>query len=287
MSDASVIGLGVMGTALVHALKKAGYTLTVWNRSEEKALRLADADVAAVSTIAEAVEASPIVIICVGTRNSTIGILDSASVIPSVRQRIVIQLSTGLPNDARDAEQWLFERGAGFLDGAILCGPQDVGTKDGQILLSGSRSAHEKVKNVVGALGGRIDYIDDNAASAATLELAWLSTRFGRFMGILHAANICRSEGVNLADFTSLMPDDDQVQHHGGTIRDSTYQTRSATLEGWYAALKLLRAQADDAGINAEFPILVDDFFARAIAAGYGDEHVMSVFKTFEVGQRD
>lgn len=285
MSDVTIIGLGVMGTALTHALRKAGHRLTLWNRSAEKALKLVDADVSAVSTITEAVTASPILIICIDARNSTIGLLDADMVKPHLEQRVVIQLSTGLPKDAREAERWLQDRGAGYLDGAILCGPQSVGEKEGHILLSGQRNTYEKVKHIVGALGGKIDYIDDNAASASALELAWLSTRFGRFLGILHAANVCRSEGVDLAHFTSLMPDDGQVQHHGGTIRDVSYKTRTATLDGWHAALKLLRTQANDARINAEFPDLMDNFFAKAVASGYGDEHVMAVYKTFESGR--
>jgi 3-hydroxyisobutyrate dehydrogenase-like beta-hydroxyacid dehydrogenase len=43
MSDFSVIGLGVMGSALAKTLLQNGYSVTVWNRNIEKAEPLASA----------------------------------------------------------------------------------------------------------------------------------------------------------------------------------------------------------------------------------------------------
>ena len=37
MTDISVIGLGDMGSALAQTLLKNGYSVTVWNRSADKA----------------------------------------------------------------------------------------------------------------------------------------------------------------------------------------------------------------------------------------------------------
>ena len=38
MSEATVIGLGLMGSAIASVLRKSGVSLTVWNRSIKKAL---------------------------------------------------------------------------------------------------------------------------------------------------------------------------------------------------------------------------------------------------------
>lgn len=279
MSDVTVVGLGLMGTALVRTLRRSGYSVSIWNRSPDKCSDLAGDGVTPAPTIADAVSASPATIMCVDHPNATRALLDSEEVIPRLEGRVVIQLSTCLPKVAREAETWLLDKSAEYLDGAILCGPKDLGTSDGQILLSGRSDTYEKVKAILDCLGGNIGYLGENVASASALDLAWLSTRFGRFLGIVHAANVCRSEGVDMKEFTSLFPDDDQVQYHGGTIRDGSYESRSATLDVWHASLKLLQAQAEDAGINADFPRVLGDFFAKAVDAGYGDEHVMAIYK--------
>ena len=62
MSDVSVIGLGVMGSALARALMASGRSLTVWNRSADKAEALVGEGAIAAGSAKEAIEASPITI---------------------------------------------------------------------------------------------------------------------------------------------------------------------------------------------------------------------------------
>jgi 3-hydroxyisobutyrate dehydrogenase-like beta-hydroxyacid dehydrogenase len=154
-----------------------------------------------------------------------------------------------------------------------------LGAESGQLLISGNANTYGKVEKLIGCLGGKIAYLGNNIAAASTLDLAWLSTRFGRFMGIIHAANLCRSEAVDLSKFTALFPDDGQIQHHVGTIRDGSFAQKTATLGVWRASLELLQRQAADARINSEFPNHVGSFFDRAVEAGYEDEHVMALYK--------
>ena len=64
-SAVSVIGLGSMGTALAQALLGRGHKVTVWNRSSQRAGPLLAAGATLARTAAEAVLASPLVIMCV------------------------------------------------------------------------------------------------------------------------------------------------------------------------------------------------------------------------------
>lgn len=157
-----------------------------------------------------------------------------------------------------------------------------MGTKDSNILISGPSTTYRPVEDLIGLLGGQISYLGDDIAAASTLDLAWLATRFGEFMGMLHASNICHSEGIELQKFMSMFPDHARIQHHVGTIRDGTYDQRTATLSVWQASLELLKQQALDAGMDAEFPNHVGGLFEKAIKAGYGDEHVMALFKVLK-----
>jgi 3-hydroxyisobutyrate dehydrogenase-like beta-hydroxyacid dehydrogenase len=279
MSDVTIIGLGLMGSALTKTLQRSGFNLTIWNRSVDKMELLEGDRVTGSRDVSEAIQASPVTIMCIDDQNATSAILNSDKVAPHIGGRIVIQLSTCLPKNARESENWLAARNAEYLDGAILCGPQDLGTENGQLLISGKSETFEKVETLISCLGENIEYLGDNIAAASTIDLAWLSTRFGRFIGIIHAANLCKSESVDLDKFTSLFPEDGQIQHHVGTIRDETFEQNTATLKVWRASLELLRQQAVDTQINSEFPDHVGSFFDRAIEAGYEDEHVMALYK--------
>ncbi|MBS9716586.1 NAD(P)-dependent oxidoreductase [Pseudohalocynthiibacter aestuariivivens] len=279
MSDVTIIGLGLMGSALVKTFQQSGYNLTIWNRSASKMKPLVGGRVVGAHDVDQAVLASPVTIICIDHHDATRAILRSNQVAQRLSGRIFVQLSTCLPKEARESESWLSSHQAEYLDGAILCGPNDLGTENGQLLISGKAETYKKVEKLIGGLGEKIEYLGENVAAASTLDLAWLSTRFGRFMGIIHAANLCQSEAVGLDKFTSLFPDDEQIQHHAGTIRDGTFDQNTATLKVWQASLELLRQQARDARINTEFPDHVGSFFDRAIEAGYEEEHVMALYK--------
>ena len=63
MSDVTVIGLGEMGSALARAFLAGGKSVTVWNRTPAKAAALERLGALAASAVADAVSASPVVVI--------------------------------------------------------------------------------------------------------------------------------------------------------------------------------------------------------------------------------
>ncbi|MEX5578226.1 NAD(P)-dependent oxidoreductase [Pseudophaeobacter sp. A-200-2] len=279
MSEVTIFGLGLMGSALAKACQKDGVPITVWNRTIEKAEALKPVNVSIAQTISEALAASPVSIICVDDPSSVLTLFGNSEIWSHLEGRTVVQLSTSLPKQVRQDQTWLTERNADFLYGAIHCGPQDLGTKDGHILFSGPSSVYKPVEGLLSHQGGKIEYLGEDIAAVSVLDLAWLSTRFGEFIGMLHAANICQSEGIELQKFIEMFPDNARIQHHVGTIRDGTYDQRTATLSVWRASLELMKQQAIDAGMDAGFPNLVGGLFDRAVQADYSEEHVMALFK--------
>lgn len=79
MTDISVIGLGAMGSALARAQIKAGRSVTVWNRSPEKAELLVGDGAVAATTASEAIAASPVTITYVKSHPQTMEILRNAA----------------------------------------------------------------------------------------------------------------------------------------------------------------------------------------------------------------
>ena len=282
MSDITAIGLGLMGSALARAIERAGHDLTVWNRSPAKMQPFIDDGVAAAPDVVSAIAASPVVLICIDNYAVTDTLLQSDEIRPLLSGRTVVQLSTGTPKEAREASEWLGAQGVAYLDGAILAGPGGIGTDDAQILLSGDEAAQERAGHLLACLGGTVRYLGTNVAAASALDLAWLSTCYGRFMAIIHAANLCRSEDVGVDDFISLFPDEPTIQHCAQVIHDGSFQDCTATLQVWGAALERIQQQGVDAKINTEVPDFIAGLFKKAIAAGYGEDNVMSLVKVLQ-----
>jgi glutamyl-tRNA reductase len=63
-SGLSVLGLGLMNSALAASLAKAGHQVTVWNRSESKAEPIARMGAFSAQNVEAAVAASQITIVC-------------------------------------------------------------------------------------------------------------------------------------------------------------------------------------------------------------------------------
>ena len=98
MSDISMIGMGAMGTALAKAQLKAGHEVTVWNRSPQKMTPLMDLGAKGAQSVAAAVEASPLIMICIDNYTGTNALLQAADVVPHLSGQSVIQLGTGTPS---------------------------------------------------------------------------------------------------------------------------------------------------------------------------------------------
>ena len=118
MSDITVIGLGLMGSALARAIQRAGHGLTVWNRTTAKMQPFVDDGVAAAPDVDSAITASPVILICIDNYAVTNTILKSNDIEPLLTDRAVVQLSTGTPKEAREASDWMAARDVAYLDGA-------------------------------------------------------------------------------------------------------------------------------------------------------------------------
>lgn len=279
MSAISVVGLGTMGGALARALQRGGHALTVWNRSAGRMKPFVADGAAGATSIGEAVTASPVILVCVGSYDTTRSLLGTEDVVARLPGRTLVQLSTGTPRQAQEAEDWFKGHGVAYIDGAIECLPTAVGTEGAQFLFAGPEAAYRAVDPLLECLGGDRRYLGENIRAAATLDLAWLCQRLGQMIGGLHGACLCESENVGLDAFEAMLPKGDRVQLLVNRIKDEDYSNPDATVEVWEAASRRFKEQAKDAGIGSEFPDFVANIIRRAMQAGYGAEDVAALVK--------
>jgi 3-hydroxyisobutyrate dehydrogenase-like beta-hydroxyacid dehydrogenase len=279
MSAISVLGLGSMGAALARTLRQAGHPITVWNRSPEKMQALVAAGAIGAPSVAAAVSDSPVILVCVDNYAVTQSLLGASDVVSHLPGRIVVQLSTGTPSQARESAAWMSVHDVAYIDGAILGGPGQIGTADAQILFSGPEIAFRKIEDLIDCLGGDRRYLGENIRAAAALDLAWLCQRFGLFLGVVYGAYLCESENVPVDLYATMFPDGDRARMLAQIIHSDDYANPGATLAVWAAALQRVRTQAGDAGLNNEIPEFIADLFERAMAAGHGEEDVAALIK--------
>jgi 3-hydroxyisobutyrate dehydrogenase-like beta-hydroxyacid dehydrogenase len=279
MSEISSLGLGLMGSAVARSFLRAGHRLTVWNRTGAKALPLVQLGAMAAESVAAAVGASPVVLICIDGYPAAQAMFDAPEVLRQLPGRVIVQLSTGSPSEARLADAWFSARGARYLDGAILGGPATMGTPGSIVLCSGPREIFDRCAVLLGALGGGTRYIGAKIGAAAAIDMAYLARQCGMYAGVAHGVLICEAEGADLGHFAAVFADNDAGRGMIDVVRKDSYSNPPATLGVWHAALRRLQQQAREAGINTEVPDLVSGILKRAEAAGLGAEHIAAMVK--------
>jgi len=277
MTEITLLGLGAMGSALARALLQANHQVTVWNRTTAKMQPLVEIGANGATSIATAVQASPLVMICVDNYSITKSLLGANGISPHLSGRTLIQLSTGTPQEARESDAWARDCGADYIDGAIMAYPDKIGHAEALILLAGTQAAFDRCRPYLECLGGDIRHLGTNAGMAAALDLAILSKNLGIFIGTVHGARICESEGVGVDVFASMLDDTDLAKTVIQTIHTGAYENPGATIKVWEAALQRVQQQARDAQINHVVPDFVSGLFKRAIAAGHGERDVAAL----------
>ncbi|MEV0827521.1 NAD(P)-dependent oxidoreductase [Nonomuraea rubra] len=196
----SVLGLGLMGTALAESLLAAGHQVTVWNRTPAKAEPLLARGAKQAATPEEAVAASPLVIVCLLDYQSVTSTLAGAP----LSGRVVANLTTGRPAEARELAAWVAERGGEYLDGGIMAVPQMIARPGALILYSGSEPAFDRHEGALSAMA-EARFTGADPGMAPLLDLAMLTGMYGQIAGLLEAAALVRSAGYPLTEFVSSL----------------------------------------------------------------------------------
>ena len=276
----AVLGTGRMGSALARALLGAGHEVTVWNRTPAKTGPLAALGAVVAPSVAEAVAAGAVVIVNVSDYDATAALLREAGVARALDGKLVVELTSGTPQGAREAGGWVAAQGAAYLDGAIMATPDFIGTEAGTILFAGSGQAFEANKPVFLALGGNVQHVGEDAGLANALDSALLGLMWGALFGTLNAIAVCQAEGVALGMlgrlWQTLVPViDGQVADlikRNETGRLASDEQSFASIATHYHAFEHLLAVMQARKIDLGVVLGQDNLFRRALAAGRGED---------------
>jgi 3-hydroxyisobutyrate dehydrogenase-like beta-hydroxyacid dehydrogenase len=285
VSEISVIGLGAMGSALARALVRSGARTTVWNRTPSRAEPLVAEGATQAKTIEELVEAAPMILVCIDRYGTTHDLLAQSPASKRISGRILIQLSAGTPNEAREAERWANSLGAGFLAAAIMAYPVEIGRPDANIIVSGAEPAFRQAEPYLKRLAGDLQYLGPRVGAAAAFNLAQCAYGLGYNMGLIHGALVCESEGIGVDVYGAAFSNSkaamigERTRRRADIIHREDFADGGASITVWNDIVEQLRAQARDAGINSEFPDYVSALFRRAIDHGFAAEDITATIK--------
>lgn len=282
----SYLGLGTMGNGMASNLLKAGYQLTVWDRTSEKCRPFARKGARVAQTPADAVHDADLVMYSVTDDTAVEKVVFGEDGILSAitAGQIAVDMSTVLPETSLKEQEAYAKRGADFVDAPVFGSKNESAKAKLWVLAAGKKEVFEKVKPVLEKLSQTVHYLGKNGNATAmklvgnlivALELEALAEGFvlARKAGLDLKAVM---EILRVADFRSPL-----LVSNGENILKRDFST--------YFALQLMLKDANllqqfSERLGSPIPALrvVRQNLTDAVALGFGKENASAVIKALE-----
>jgi 3-hydroxyisobutyrate dehydrogenase-like beta-hydroxyacid dehydrogenase len=269
----AVLGIGFMGFPMARRLCEAGHEVHVWNRSRDKAERVAAFGATVHDTPASAAAAAEVVVSMLENGAIVESVLfDQGAAAAMKPGTLVIDMASIKPREARDHAARLSARGVAHLDAPVSGGT--LGAEAGTlVIMVGGRPEEFTRAQPVFAVFGRATHVGPHG----TGQLTKLANQMivGITIGaVAEALLLCEKGGANPARvkeaITGGFADSRILQVHGQRMVERDFAPRARMS----VQLKDLRNALDTAseiGFDAPITALFEKLNADAIEHGLTD----------------
>jgi 3-hydroxyisobutyrate dehydrogenase len=267
------LGMGLLGSNFVKALRKRGEEVRVWNRSPAKAKALEVVGAAAFDDVAEAVRGATRVHIVVSDDSAVDSVLESAR--PGLsKDAVIVDHTTTSPGGALERVQRWQERGIVYQHAPVFMGPANALDSTGIMLISGQRAQYEALEPALSKMTGKLVYLGEEPDRAAKFKLLgngflmFLTAGFADFFALAKAMGISSQDaGALFQNFNPGLTLTARLERVlRGNFSDPSWELGMARKDA-----RLMLEAADQSGTTlAVLPMiaqLMDSYIAR------GHEH--------------
>ena len=288
------IGTGIMGGPMAANCLKAGFAVTVFNRTAAKTKPLAEGGATVAESPAAVAAASDVVCSCVTADNDVraVALDETTGIIAAARKGlIIVDHSTVSPGVAVECADALKAKGAGFLDAPISGG--DVGAKAGtlSIMVGGERADFDTALPVLEVMGKTVTYCGASGAGY-TVKLC------NQILGALHlvaaaeAISLAKASGVDIDAMLQAVSSGAAgswiLTNLGAKMAAGDYEP-GFFIDYQLKDLKLAMAASDKLGLPLPGAALTTQLMKAASALGHGRDGTQATFSVIQTlaGERD
>ena len=284
MERVGFIGLGTMGAAMAANLARAGFAVTAWNRTPDRAPELDGLGVERAATPADVARSVETLVICVSdTPDVAAVLLGPDGVAAGARPgTLVIDCSTIAPAATRGFAGELAEHDIALVDAPVSGGSEGAQKATLTIFVGGEATDVERARPILAALGKTITHVGPIGSGQAVKAVNQV---------ILAATYLGVAEGIVLAMKAGLDVDQVVGALGGGAAQSWVLANRAGRMIandyplGFKVALHhkdlgIALELAEELGVDLPVSALAASLETELIAAGHADDDMSALARS-------
>ncbi|MEV4890128.1 NAD(P)-binding domain-containing protein [Nonomuraea sp. NPDC055795] len=281
-TQVTVIGLGPMGAQMARTFLKAGFEVTVWNRTAAKA----DPLVALGAKRAERPTGDLMVI----SQLEYQAMYDSLDGV-DLDGKVLVNLSSDTPAKLREAAAWVAGRGGVLITAGIMVPPPGIGEPGSFAFYSGPREVLDRHTATLAALG-EVVHVGADEGLAMMYYQSQLYVFWSTLTAYMYSAALLGSAGVKAADsvpffqglvgsvagdgpmgYLKILSEEIDAGVYPGA--DNSLHMQAVGMEHALAAFR-------EAGLETSMPAALKELFARTDRDGHGADGLGAVIESIK-----
>jgi 3-hydroxyisobutyrate dehydrogenase len=280
------IGLGIMGHGMAHNLLRAGFELSVWNRTASRMDELVASGASAADSPAGLASQCDIVIVCVSdTPDVQAVVLGENGVIHGARSgALLIDASTISPRATREIAEQLAQRGLHMLDAPISGGSEGAAKGTLSIMVGGESAQVQRAMPVLRAMGENITHVG-GAGAGQMVKLVNQILVVGNALAMCEAFVFAQAGGLDLEKTLAAVSGGAagswMLSMRGPQILERDWSP-GFTIDLQQKDVRLALAAADELGVPVPVTSMAFHYYRALQAQGLGSEGNHALIKAME-----
>ena len=280
----SFIGIGLMGLPMAKNILKAGYSLKVFNRTQNKAETLKEFGAEIALTIDDVVKDSDVVITMLTDDSAIDEVMDSSNFLENLKSgATVIDMSSVKPTTAVKHGDNLKSKNINYLDAPVSGGTIGAEEASLAIMVGGEQSVFNEVIDVFKTMGNPtlVGPVGSGQVSKLANQII-----VGLTIGaVAEAVTLCEKAGADPKKMIKALSggwaDSKILQTHGKRMIDKDFTPKGKTSVHLKDMNNILECANS---FNTHLPIsnLVKEMYKTLVENGHGETDHSSLYKEIE-----
>ncbi|MFZ4856214.1 MAG: NAD(P)-dependent oxidoreductase [Desulfuromonadaceae bacterium] len=282
------VGLGIMGSAMAVNLVKAGFQVTVWNRTAEKYPPLVRLGATVALSPRAVTEGSDIVIAMMATPAAVAAVRDGAAGIVAglIPGKGYVDMSTVDADTSLESSRMAHEKGALFIEAPVAGSRKPAENATLTIMAAGDQQLYDRTLPALEKMGSKILFLGETG-HAARMKLANNLVMCGMLTALCEGVALASGCGLDVAQLLEILD--------SGAVANSMFRLKGAQIaaNGDFPAafplkhmqkdLRLALRLAEEVGQPLFATATINELYKKALAEDLGDDDFAAVSRVIQI----